>query len=59
MNQWGPQGCRDNIEIILSWLQEEANNRGIPFIKIIAKQLVLLAISRSESCTPKNVTSSI
>lgn len=59
MNVWGPEGCRNNINTILDWLQEEANNRGMPFVKAIAKQLVLLAISRAESCTPKDATSSI
>jgi hypothetical protein len=59
MNTWGPQGCRDNISTILMWLQEEALNRKIPFVKVVAKQLVLLAISRAESCTQKNATSSI
>ena len=58
MNTWGPQGCRDNISTILMWLQEEALNRQIPFVKVVAKQLVLLAISRAESCTQKNATSS-
>lgn len=59
MNSWGPDGCRKNIDTILIWLQEEAKNRGIPFVTIIAKQLVLLAISRAEACTQKNATSSI
>jgi hypothetical protein len=58
MNTWGPQGCRNNMDTILLWLEEEATNRGLPFVKIVAKQLVLLAISRAESCTQKSVTSS-
>ena len=59
MNTWGPQGCRDNMSTILVWLHEEALNRGLPFVKMVAQQLVLLAISRAESCTQKNATSSI
>lgn len=59
MNTWGPQGCRDNMSTILVWLHEEALNRGLPFVKLVAQQLVLLAISRAESCTQKNATSSI
>jgi hypothetical protein len=58
MNTWGPQGCRNNMDTILLWLEEEAKNRRIPFVKIVAKQLVLLAISRAESCTQKSATSS-
>lgn len=58
MNTWGPQGCRNNMDTILLWLEEEAKNRSLPFVKIVAKQLVLLAISRAESCTQKSATSS-
>lgn len=56
MNTWGPQGCRNNMDTILLWLEEEAKNRGMPFVKVVAKQLVLLAISRAESCTQKSAT---
>ncbi len=56
MNIWGVQGCRDNIETILDWLQEEAVKRSIPFVRLIAKQLVLLAISRAEKCTQNDAS---
>ena len=59
MDTWGAQGCRDNIETILDWLQEEAGKRSIPFVRLIAKQLVLLAISRAEKCTQNDASSSI
>ena len=48
MDREGPQWCRDNIETILGWLQTEAKKRKLPFIKAAAKQVVLLAIRRSE-----------
>jgi hypothetical protein len=58
MNTWGVEGCRNNIETILDWLQEEAEKRGLPYVRFIAKQLVLLAISRAEKCIQKDASSS-
>ena len=48
MDREGPQWCRDNIETILGWLETEAKKRKLPFVKTAAKQVVLLAIRRSE-----------
>ena len=48
MDKEGPQWCRDNIETILGWLQTESKKRKLPFIKQVAKQVVLLAIRRAE-----------
>ena len=47
MDREGPQWCRDNIETILGWLQKEAKKRKLPFVKQVAKQVVLLAIRRA------------
>lgn len=58
MNIWGVQGCRNNIETILDWLEEAAKERSIPFIRPLARSLVNLAINRAESCTPKDASSS-
>ncbi len=58
MNAWGVYGCTKNVDIILDWLQEEATNRKLPFIRLVAKQLVLLAISRAEKCTQNDASSS-
>lgn len=44
----GPQWCRDNMESILEWLQEEAVKRKKLFVKFAVKQIVLLAIRRAE-----------
>lgn len=41
MNLWGKQGCRDNIELILDWLQESAAKRRLPFIRSLVKLVVL------------------
>jgi|LakMenEpi03Aug12_release.lakeMendotaPanAssembly.Ray.scaffolds.fasta_scaffold503657_2 hypothetical protein len=56
MNVWGVDGCRNNMETILQWLETAAKDRGIPFIKPLAKSLVNLAIKRAESCTPKDAS---
>jgi hypothetical protein len=48
MNRWGPDGCRKNLDLICSWLQEEAWKRGIPMTYIILRPIVLAAISKAE-----------
>lgn len=58
MDIWGVQGCRNNIETILDWLEEAAKQRSLPFVRALAKSLVNLAINRAESCTPKDASSS-
>lgn len=48
MDGWGPAVCRENLDTIVGWLREEAENRGLPFLDVVGRQLVLLAISRAE-----------
>ena len=55
MNDWGPEGCRENIDTIVDWLMEEAQARGLPhgrFTRVIAKSLVDTAIRRYERKFP-------
>ena len=55
MNDWGPEGCRRNLDTIVEWLLEEAELRGLPsgkFTRIIAKSLVITAIRRFERKFP-------
>jgi len=55
MNDWGAEGCRDNLETILDWLMEEAQLRELPhgrFTRAIARSLVLTAIRRFERKYP-------
>jgi hypothetical protein len=44
MNEWGPDKCRQEIDTILGWLQEEAKKRKLPFIRLVASMLVRRAI---------------
>lgn len=48
MNEKGVEWCKNNIDIIVSWLKEEADKRGLPFYTFIAKKLVKIAIGRAE-----------
>lgn len=48
MDEGGPQWCRQNIETIIGWLEEEAKRRRLPFLRSGAKLLVLAAIRRTE-----------
>lgn len=55
MNDWGAQGCRENLDTIVEWLMEEAQLRGLPhgrFTRIIARSLVVTAIRRFERKFP-------
>ncbi len=47
MNNMGTSWCTNNIDSIVSWLKEEADKRKLPFSKVLAKQVVKLAIRRA------------
>jgi hypothetical protein len=42
-----PGWCAENIETILDWLKEQADARGLPFLRMGAKVLVRRAISNA------------
>lgn len=50
----GPEWCKENIETILDWLQEEADKRAadgslkIPFVRLGARMMVKRAIRNAE-----------
>lgn len=48
MDSRGIKWCEENIDTILSWLQQEAKARHLPFVFIGAKQMVKLAIWKSK-----------
>ena len=48
MDEQGPGWCRENLEVIVEWMREEANNRGLPFVSMLAKLLILRAIRDAE-----------
>jgi len=56
MDENGPQWCRDNLETIVGWLREEAENRRLPFIEFAARQAVLQAIKWADAQSPTTQT---
>lgn len=53
MDDQGVEWCENNIEIIVGWLKEEANKRGLPFIDIAGRILVKKAIKNARKNTNK------
>ena len=53
MNDNGIQWCEDNKDIIVGWLEEEANKRNLPFSPYLAKGLVNLAIKKAKKVQTK------
>jgi hypothetical protein len=49
MDDMGPEWCRENRELILSWMEEEARRRGIPYLRVAAELVLEAAISRAEA----------
>lgn len=48
MDDRGVQWCRENEELILSWLKEESDRRGLPFVALAAKMLIRRAVRNAE-----------
>lgn len=53
MDARGCKWCRDNIDIIVGWMKEEAENRKVPFIAFVTRRIVLKAIALAERNEPK------
>ncbi len=49
MDMMGTHGCRQNMELIVGWLEEESKRRGLIFSRFIAKTFVAAAINEYES----------
>jgi hypothetical protein len=47
MDAMGVDWCAQNVDLIVSWLKEEAQKRGLPFIDLAGRLLVNRAISAS------------
>lgn len=48
MDRQGPLWCRRNLQLIVDWLEEEADRRRLPFNRRLGGMLVRRAIRRSE-----------
>ena len=47
MDAMGVDWCEQNIDLLVSWLREESQKRGLPFIDLAGRLLVKRAISAS------------
>lgn len=48
MNDKGIDWCKDNKDLIVDWLEEEAKKRKLPFVRFAARKLINFAIYRTE-----------
>lgn len=49
MDRHGIEWCESHMDTILGWLRTEAQKRGMPFMTISAKLVVLYAIRRAKA----------
>ena len=54
MNMKGLAWCKQNKEVILGWMKEEAEARGLPFIAFAAKKVLNFAINKTERKEKEN-----
>jgi hypothetical protein len=54
MNEKGINWVKQNQELIISWMREEAAKRKLPFFKLAAQKILSIAISRAEKKQVKN-----
>ena len=47
MDRWGADECESRQDEIVGWLREEAGRRRLPFVEMLAKKVVALAIRRA------------
>ncbi len=47
MDQEGISWCETNIEQIVDWMEEEANIRGLLFLRVLGRKLVRIAINKA------------
>lgn len=47
MDEWGPDECEKRLGEIVTWLEEQARARNLPFIRLAGEQMVRLAIRRA------------
>lgn len=54
MDENGIEWCKENVPTIISWLQEEAQKRRLPFSRLAARKLIQLSISKAERKAAKS-----
>ena len=53
MDEWGPDLCEQNLPTIVTWLEEQAKARNLPFVRFAGEQAVKLAIRRARKKAAK------
>ena len=53
MNAQGIAWCEEHFEEIVGWLQDEAKSRKLPFLPVLGRQILKLAISRAKKTKAK------
>jgi len=48
MDSRGAEWCEEHIDTIIGWLKREAKRRKLPFVPVVAKLVVNLAIRRAK-----------
>lgn len=48
MDKMGCQWVKDNIETVVTWLGEESAKRGLPFVRMAGRGLVMAAVKLAE-----------
>lgn len=47
MDAWGPEGCRENHNLILHWLRDSAHQNNLPFSSFLVSHALELIYSSS------------
>lgn len=53
MDMNGIEWCESNTEMIVSWLREEAEKRKLPYIDLVGKTILSMAIKRAKKARTK------
>jgi hypothetical protein len=56
MDKMGCQWTRDNIETVVDWLAEESKKRGLPFVRMAGRALVMAAVTLAERKAQSSVS---
>ena len=56
MDKMGCQWVKDNIETVVDWLGEESAKRGLPFVRMAGRGLVMAAVTLAERKAQSSVS---
>jgi hypothetical protein len=56
MDQMGCQWVKDNLETVIDWLGEESKKRGLPFVRLAGRAIVLAAVKLAERNAQQDIT---